>query len=243
MKSRKEIKQYAKARKKINYWPSVLAAFLVGMAVAVITSLTSSSPATVTTTMQDTGRAINPTTVIAYANLLPSLVIGVVGIFLIGPFLIGQNAFFIQSVHRKMELNESVLPFKEAFIGYWRKLGGFWWCQLFQFLWSLLFIIPGIIKGYSYSMTPYILADCPNVKAKDALKLSMRIMKGKKWSFFVMQLSFIGWDLLSGLTLGILGLFHVIPYKQTAYADFYLEARQDALVNGVITTQELDGLI
>ena len=90
-------------------------------------------------------------------------------------------------------------------------------------------------------MTPYILSDCPNVKAKDALKLSMRIMKGKKGRLFVFYLSFIGWGLLSCLTAGILGIFYVGPYMQSSMAVWYLEAREDALRNGVITLGQLEG--
>lgn len=87
-------------------------------------------------------------------------------------------------------------------------------------LWSLLFVIPGIIKTYSYSMSYYILADNPTMTANDARKKSMEMMRGNKWRLFCLHLSFIGWLLLCMLTLGIL-TFWIQPYMQTAEAAFY----------------------
>ena len=102
--------------------------------------------------------------------------------------------------------------------------------EIFIFLWSLLFIIPGIIKTFSYSMSPYILADNPGIEPNEARKQSMAMMKGHKWRLFCLEFSFIGWWLLCGLTLGIL-TFWVTPYVQTAIAEFY----QDLLVrNGAV---------
>ena len=132
-------------------------------------------------------------------------------------------------------------PFSEAFQNYPRKLGGSLWMGLFVFLWGLLLVIPGIIKAISYSMTQYILADCPNVKAKDALKLSMRMMQGHKWEAFVLGLSFIGWIILSLLTLGILSTFYVGPYMDSTFAAYYLEIRDEALRTGAVTREQLDG--
>ena len=120
-----------------------------------------------------------------------------------------------------------------------RKLGGMLWMELWTFLWSLLFVIPGIVKALSYSMTPYILADCPNVTATDALKLSMRITEGHKWELFVAGLSFIGWLLLSALTLYILAVVHVGPYMATTFAGYYIELRNEAFSKGVVRPEEM----
>ncbi len=83
--------------------------------------------------------------------------------------------------------------------------------SIYTFLWSLLFIIPGIIKAYSYSMVPYILRDHPEMTATEAINRSREIMNGRKWNLFCLQFSFIGWILLCGLTFGILTLW-VYPY-------------------------------
>ena len=96
--------------------------------------------------------------------------------------------------------------------------------MLYTFLWSLLFVIPGIIKSYSYAMTPYILIDRPELSATDAVKESEKMMNGHKMDLFILDLSFIGWILLSMLTCGIL-LLYVEPYMQAARAAFYLELK------------------
>lgn len=93
---------------------------------------------------------------------------------------------------------------------------------LFEFLWSLLFIIPGIIAAYSYAMTPYILAEHPEYGALEAIRMSKEMMRGNKMRLFILNLSFIGWILLSILTCG-LGMLAVTPYMQAANAAFYRE--------------------
>jgi uncharacterized membrane protein len=87
-------------------------------------------------------------------------------------------------------------------------------------LWSLLLVIPGIVKWYSYSMSYYILADNPQMGANDARLKSMELMKGNKWRLFCLHFSFIGWFILCGITFGIL-TFWVMPYVHTATAEFY----------------------
>ena len=93
---------------------------------------------------------------------------------------------------------------------------------LYVFLWSLLFIIPGIVAGFSYAMTDYILAEDPELTADEAISQSKSIMTGNKWRFFCLQFSFIGWDILATLAFGI-GHLWLTPYKQAAYAAFYRE--------------------
>lgn len=92
--------------------------------------------------------------------------------------------------------------------------------NIFVFLWSLLLIVPGIIKGYAYSMSFYILRDNPEMTQAEARKASIEMMQGNKWRLFCLELSFIGWILLSMLTFGIL-MFWVAPYMETAVAAFY----------------------
>ena len=91
---------------------------------------------------------------------------------------------------------------------------------LFVLLWSLLFIIPGIIKSYSYAMSYYILKDNPNMSGDEARKASIEMMKGHKWELFCLEFSYIGWMLLSILTFGILTLW-VNPYMEVAKVAFY----------------------
>ena len=91
---------------------------------------------------------------------------------------------------------------------------------LYILLWTLLFIIPGIIKSFSYAMTPYILAENPMLTVNEAITKSRKLMNGNKWRLFCLSLSFIGWDLLAALTFGIADLW-INPYKECARAAFY----------------------
>lgn len=91
---------------------------------------------------------------------------------------------------------------------------------VYTFLWSLLFIIPGIIKGLSYSMSYYILIDNPQMTPMEALKESQRITYGHKWELFVLQLSFILWNLLIPLTFGLISIY-LAPYMQMTNVNFY----------------------
>lgn len=97
---------------------------------------------------------------------------------------------------------------------------------LFILLWSLLFIIPGIIAAFSYSMTFYIMIDNPNMSVSEAIKVSKEMMKGHKGEHFVFCLSFIGWIILGLLTCGI-GTLWVAPYMQTANVFFYEEVKAE----------------
>lgn len=122
---------------------------------------------------------------------------------------------------------------------YGRKLGGMLLMNVYLFFWSMLFVIPGIIKSYSYCMTPYILAKYPNVPAEDAITLSRRIMDGNKWRMFVVGLSFIGWSLLGVITLGLTFILHTTPYIYLTNVGCYEEFLSDALANGRITEEDL----
>ena len=94
--------------------------------------------------------------------------------------------------------------------------------SVYILLWSLLIIIPGIIATYSYAMTEFILAENPDLTASEAIARSKEMMSGNRWRLFCLHFSFIGWDILSSLTLGI-GNLWLRPYKQAANAAFYRE--------------------
>lgn len=93
---------------------------------------------------------------------------------------------------------------------------------VYVLLWTLLLIIPGVIAVFSYMMAPYILAENPQMTANQAIKASKQLMKGNKWRLFCLFFSFIGWDLLCIITLGIAS-FWIMPYKEASVAAFYRE--------------------
>ena len=93
---------------------------------------------------------------------------------------------------------------------------------------------PGIVKSYEYRMVPYILAENPGMNRSEAFAISKQMMNGQKWDVFVLDLSFIGWHLLSGITLGIVGIFWVNPYVQATNAELYTRNREIAYQKGFI---------
>jgi len=93
---------------------------------------------------------------------------------------------------------------------------------LFEFFWTLLFIIPGIIASYSYAMTGYIQAEHPELTASEVIECSKRIMSGNRWRLFCLHFSFIGWEILCAFTLGI-GKLWLVPYEYATEAAFYQE--------------------
>ena len=96
---------------------------------------------------------------------------------------------------------------------------------VYVFLWSLLLLIPGCIKAYSYAMTPYILKDNPEMKNNAAIEESMRMMDGHKLELFLLDLSFIGWAILSILTCCI-GFLWLVPYMNMARVNFYEDLKK-----------------
>ena len=99
---------------------------------------------------------------------------------------------------------------------------------LYHGLWSFT-IIGGIIKTYSYYLVPYIIAENPNISAKDAIMLSRRMMNGHKWECFIAGLSFFGWELLNLMSVGLVGIFFANPYKFAFFAEYYAKLRKDAI--------------
>ena len=144
--------------------------------------------------------------------------------FLIGGVLQIGYADFLLKQHDGQNTNFSDLFSKFDFFG-----TGFaqrFLRSLYVFLWSLLFVIPGIMKEYSYAMTPFILAENPGMSASQAIRLSEDLMDGYKSDLFILDLSFIGWDLLAVLTLN-LGHIALNPYKNAAYAAFYRQIQAE----------------
>ena len=106
--------------------------------------------------------------------------------------------------------------------------------DLFTTLWSLLLVVPGIVKHYEYLMVPYIIAENPAMDYKEAFQISKQMMDGEKMEAFIMDLSFIGWYLLRAVTCGLLAIFYVNPYVQASFAEMYTFNKQKAYQEGYI---------
>lgn len=143
-----------------------------------------------------------------------------VSIFLGSVVGLGYAKFNLDLVDRREQMQTGVLF---DYFRHWKTAVAANLLQaLYVFLWMLLFIIPGIVAGYSYAMTGYILAEHPELTASEAIDRSKQMMYGNRFRLFCLELSFIGWNLLCILTLGI-GNLWLTPYQQAAKAAFYRE--------------------
>jgi uncharacterized membrane protein len=140
--------------------------------------------------------------------------------FIYNPLQAGCRGFFVANLNRPAQVREAVGIFDH---GYVNCVKAMILRDVFTFLWTLLLIIRGIIKSYEYRMIPYLVADNPDMTYKEAFAESKRLMHGNKWKAFVLDLSFIGWWLLSALTLGLLAIFYVSPYYSATSAALYEE--------------------
>ena len=145
------------------------------------------------------------------------------GLLVVCPLSFGFMLCFLRLV-RGEDCSEMVGDQFNIFSKYGRYLGVSLLYTLYVFLWTLLLIIPGIIKSYSYAMTPYVVHDHPELDADDCIHESRMMMKGYKWKLFCMDLSFIGWAILSVFTLGI-GLLWLQPYIEASHSKFYEELK------------------
>lgn len=150
-----------------------------------------------------------------------------ISLFVLLPLAVGYS----NSMRVLLETGDNRLTNNSFSLGFGNWLHVVWGMILstiYIFLWTLLLIIPGIIKSYSYALTPYILVEHPEMSANEAIEESMRLMDGHKFDLFYLQLSFIGWAILSILSLG-LGFFWLIPYQMTAQAAFYRDIKNEAM--------------
>ena len=160
---------------------------------------------------------------LALVVLIESLIMGAVSmtfvgeILLAGPLALGIAGITLAVVRGKEIKLENMF---DGFGNFVSALLLYLLNTVLIFLWSLLLIVPGIIKAYAYSMSFYVLKDNPNMEANDARKASEQMMYGHKWKLFCLHFSFNGWILLSALTFGILMLW-VLPYMRAAEAHFY----------------------
>lgn len=142
----------------------------------------------------------------------------VVSILLYNPLEVGAAHFFTRNIREAAKID----AVERGFTPHWiHNVWTMFLSDLFILLWCLLFIIPGIVKGYAYRMVPYILAEHPEMNGTEVITLSRKMMKGNKWRAFVFDLSFLGWELLGALTAGIVDVFWTRPYKAAANAELY----------------------
>ena len=146
----------------------------------------------------------------------------VIDVFVANPLEVGIRRFFTQNLNQPAGVKEITYAFDKNYKNIAKTM---FYRDLYTFLWSLLFIIPGVVKAYEYRMIPYLLAENPEMSKEEAFAISKQMMDGQKWRTFVLDLSFFGWILLSGFTCGILAIFYVNPYVFSTQSALYERLR------------------
>lgn len=139
-------------------------------------------------------------------------------VFICNPIEVGCKRFYVRNLNESAQVGNVGFAFDNHYKNITKTM---FFRDLYTILWTLLFIIPGIVKSYEYQMIPYLLAENPQMSREQAFAESKRMMSGQKWRAFVLDLSFIGWNILSAITLGILGIFYVQPYMDATHAALY----------------------
>lgn len=151
-----------------------------------------------------------------------------IGFFLYNPLLVGAKRFMLKSVDGEGKIKELAYTFDH---NYKNGVKTMFFRDLHVFLWALLFVIPGVYKKYQYYMVEYILAENPDMPYKEVLARSKEMMDGQKWRAFVLDLSFILWEILGVFTCGILDIFFTMPYMYLTRAALYRELNGDTQDN------------
>lgn len=248
MWTRSLLKQNAKNSLQGRYGRCILVCLVAGLLTGGLASGANNSRTTYeVVTGQDTLSSADrffsrlPDTVLLL--LLVGLLLGLVlslaySIFLAGPLQVGQNRYFMENRSGLTPWGTLWSIFRTPYLNVVKV----------QFLTGLkivlgcLLIVPGIYWAYCYLLVPYLLAENPYLSTHRAMQLSRQMMDGEKFAVFVLRLSFLGWDLLCTLTMGI-GFLFLAPYKQATYAELYAALRAKALAYGLSNTEELGGFV
>ena len=220
MWTRQELKEKGMSAFKANYWRNVLVAFLLGLLSPGLAMTGSINMDSDTTNVRLGSLELTDGQIAALAGgLLLIIIIAVVlDILVFNPLQIGCYAFFKDNVRtHSTDLNMITAGFSD----YVHKFTTMLLMSIYLVLWTLLLIIPGIIKSYSYRMVPFIVQDYPELSAGEVIRKSREMMDGQKMETFKLDLSFLGWFALSLLTLGLVGVFWTNPYFYNTNAALY----------------------
>lgn len=246
MWTRAELKQNAKDVLRDNYWM----AFAVSLVYSLIAGIGSGSGSSVSNSTAGSSDILNQAITLTPEAVGALMIVGLLGalmgilisfvlsFFVFGPLRVGMVRYYVESRSFPSSFGKLFYGFRR---NYMNTAAAMFLTNLFIGLWSLLLIIPGVIKSLAWSQVPYILAENPNLSGSRARAISEQMTDGQKWEIFVLQLSFLGWLLLGALLCGI-GLFFVEPYIQATHAELYARLRDRALSEGFATLEELPGI-
>lgn len=224
MWTRKELKTNAKGLLKTNYWKAFFAALITSLFTAGSSSTSNQSAsgeaqqAMASMDGIDASAMFAVMAVVLGACAVIFLVSLLFSVFVSGPFRVGAQKLLLNCKEGTAECGDVLFAFKNSYLNVAKTM---FLQGLYIALWSLLLVVPGIIKAYEYRMVIYLIAENPGMSSREAFAKSKELMTGQKWNAFVLDLSFIGWHLLGACTLGILELFYVMPYNQLTNAELY----------------------
>ena len=223
MYTRTDLKERAKQTMDKQYWKMFIVSIIF---VLLVNSRTSWSPSIIIDIKEliTTIFFINESIMILIA-LLSLLATLAFRFFIRNPLAVGIYAYHIQATTQQADFSMIGYAFKNNYLNIVKIMA---LCDLKVFLWSLLFIIPGIIKRYEYAMVPYLLAEYSDLSSDEAFQKTKDMMRNEKLNLFILELSFIGWYLLCMLTCGI-GIFFLTPYLLSTYTHFYLTLKRQSL--------------
>lgn len=229
MWDRIDLKMRGKSNFMKNYWPAVLVS-LITMLVMVKFTHRYTDDGFWHTGIEFEHLRLNWTAIRGSSDFLGRMgilggVAAVLDIFLFQVLLVGADRFYVENRDYNAPVSKLLFSFQNGYYG--NAVLVMFIKNLYTFLWSLLLIIPGIVKSYAYRMVPYILAEQPDISYRDAIRISQEMMYGQKLDTFILDLSFIGWTFAAALTCGIAGVFYVKPYVDATNAELYAALRGD----------------
>ncbi len=233
MWTRAELKHRGKAAFKRNYWKTVLVAAILSLLTYSSSLPRGSSDASSKGLSETTHMLADPASALsADSQLAVSSFVGIgltalfviailgilIGVFLFLPLQVGCQRFLFLNLREPANVREVLWAFDSSYLNIVKVM---FLRDLKIFAWALLLVIPGVVKAYEYRLIPFLLAENPALSSAEACEQSRALMNGNKWNAFVLDLSFIGWNVLSHLTLGLVGLFYVSPYENSTNAALY----------------------
>lgn len=238
MWNRVELKEDSKSLLRLNYWPFVLVAFIHTMVAGSSIRRRGGVEAAHTRRwhgsnhygydeyelMKDIIEFLLPFLGLAVITAFGMfLVMAALDIFVLSPIEVGCKRYMTMAREVKPEFGEMAFAFKNCYANIVKTM---FLRNLYIFLWTLLFVIPGIVKAYEYHMVAYLMAEYPDMASSEAFRISREMMMGNKWEAFVLDLSFLGWNILSYITFGLVGVFYAGPYQMLTNAALYLTLKK-----------------
>lgn len=225
MWKRAELKRRGREKLKRNYWPAVAVSLVLAVMMTDI-----SGPFLLH------GKKYNLVSILWTDFLIPwkfsgtiikTIIRDIFYVFIFAIIEVGGAAFFIRN---RKEKAGAGLVFSGFFDGNYKKyMKGMFLVHLELFFWYLMLLVPGIIQSYAFRMAPYILAENPDDGFEEILHTSEDMMRGQKWRAFLLDLSFLGWRVLTILTFGVLGIFFTGPYIEAVNAELYAVLKEERM--------------